>query len=203
MWQLSFPIPDEEIAIILSRRGPEALKEEALRRCQLWHSPIPEILRATPIELVSGYPVYDRDLLTSEILSCSRRRNIQRPPINQNTDEHEGLISGTSASTFSTSSFVPITLLGDAAHPMSPFKGQGANQALLDALSLARSLYRVNYREGRSLIDALELYEKEMIARSSTKVHASSEAAKFLHTEIAIQEGDITRGAAFSSSLTK
>jgi 2-polyprenyl-6-methoxyphenol hydroxylase-like FAD-dependent oxidoreductase len=145
------------------------LKEEALNKCQSWHSPIPEILQQTPVELVSGYPVYDRDLLTQEIVASARE---------------------------SDDGFDAITLLGDAFHPMSPFKGQGANQALLDALSLARSLYRIHCREGKPLKEALEAFEEEMIERSSKKVKASSEAAEFLHSEIAISAGDVTRGGA-------
>ena len=188
MWQLSFPVPEEDIAIALSRRGPKALKEEALKRCQSWHVPIPEILNATPIELVSGYPVYDRDILTPDTLSASRR--------DISTTNNNSFSPTDSSDLFGS---LPITLLGDAAHPMSPFKGQGANQALLDALSLARALYRIHCREGQSLGDAVEYFETEMLDRSAEKVRASSAAARFLHTDVAIQEGDVTRGAAFNS----
>ncbi|WP_367752826.1 FAD-dependent oxidoreductase [Flavobacterium sp. WC2430] len=92
-----------------------------------------------------------------------------------------------------------VTLIGDAAHPMSPFKGQGANQALLDALSLAKRIYsgcqpfsqwrKVGLRES-----VLKEFEFEMLERSSIKVKDSASAAEFLHSEIVLHEGDEPRG---------
>lgn len=42
----------------------------------------------------------------------------------------------------------PITLLGDAAHPMYPYGGNGAAQAILDARALARALARASSPAG-------------------------------------------------------
>ena len=163
MWQLSFPMPEKE-AKELSARGPEALKEEALRRTQ-WHNPIPQILAATLEAQVSGYPVYDRELLQSGLLEKAGK----------------------------------VTLIGDAAHPMSPFKGQGANQALLDALALARGISRgcrssSDWRTAGVRVSVLEEFESEMIERSATKVKDSAEAAAFLHSDIILYKGDEPRG---------
>ena len=160
---------DEEQASNLSRLGSTALQREALERCKTWHSPIPEILRATPVELVSGYPVYDRALLEDSDLKVSGR----------------------------------ISLIGDACHPMSPFKGQGANQACLDSLSLATNIYKACKNEPghESLAASLASFETEMLERSAVKVNASAEAAKFLHTSVAIQEGNMTRGAASKAAV--
>lgn len=163
MWQLSFPMPEKE-AKALSAQGAQALKEEACRRTQ-WHDPIPQILAATLETQISGYPVYDRELLKSELL------------------EKAG----------------PITLIGDAAHPMSPFKGQGANQALLDALALARAISKgcrplSKWREVGLRKSVLTEFESEMIERSASKVKDSEEAAQFLHSEIVLHESDQPRG---------
>ncbi|MGY5353994.1 FAD-dependent oxidoreductase [Wenyingzhuangia sp. IMCC45467] len=163
MWQLSFLISETE-AKKLSNKGSKFLKQEACYRTQ-WHSPIPQILAATSENLISGYPVYDREILTSELLQNGKK----------------------------------TTLIGDAAHPMSPFKGQGANQALLDALLLARTITK----ECRPLSDwkkagirksVLNEFEKEMLKRSTSKVKDSAAAAEFLHSDIVLNKADEPRG---------
>lgn len=163
MWQLSFPISESE-AKKLSKLGPKALKEEAILRTP-WHEPIPEILKKTPENRISGYPVYDRELLNPETFN----------------------------------NFGNITLIGDAAHPMSPFKGQGANQALLDAISLARGIYKgcksLEHWQKKGLRErVLNSFEKEMMDRTSTKVKESAAAANFLHSENVLHESDQPRG---------
>ena len=55
-----------------------------------------------------------------------------------------------------------VTLLGDAIHAMTPYRGIGANIALKDAVRLCRALTIANRAE-RSVIDAIRGYEKDMI----------------------------------------
>ena len=107
---------------------------------------------------MSGYPVYDRELLETEVLrpkqSISRR----------------------------------VTIIGDAAHPMTPFKAQGANQAISDAVLLANALVEGVGKRGP--VDgfnyALPLFEKRMLSRSSRAVLGSREKVKEMHSALAL-----------------
>ena len=171
MWQLSFPYPEAAGKALV--RDAAALKAEIMARCNKWHEPVPSLLRDTPLDAMSGYPVYDRDLLEPSAL---------RPPL-----------ASTSATAAATSAApVPqrrVTLIGDAAHPMTPFRAQGANMAIADAVLLAETLAANIRRHGpHAGIDAaLPAFEVEMCSRSSRAVIGSREKARELHSSLALQ----------------
>jgi 2-polyprenyl-6-methoxyphenol hydroxylase-like FAD-dependent oxidoreductase len=72
-----------------------------------------------------------------------------------------------------------LVLLGDAAHPMSPFRGEGANMAMADALSFTD---QVRAAERSHLEEAIARYEQEMLQRTRKVVLASHQAAKAMHS---------------------
>jgi salicylate hydroxylase len=72
-----------------------------------------------------------------------------------------------------------VWLLGDAAHPMCPFQGQGANMAMVDALKIAD--YLVGVREGAAT-SAMKL-EGDIVKRGRKAVLESRNAARQFHTK--------------------
>jgi 2-polyprenyl-6-methoxyphenol hydroxylase-like FAD-dependent oxidoreductase len=69
------------------------------------------------------------------------------------------------------------TLLGDAAHPMTPFTAMGACTAIEDAVVLARALARGS----ADVPAALGAYERERIPRTSHFVEESRKVGKLMH----------------------
>jgi 2-polyprenyl-6-methoxyphenol hydroxylase-like FAD-dependent oxidoreductase len=65
-----------------------------------------------------------------------------------------------------------ITLLGDAIHSMTPYRGIGANIALKDAALLAAKLIEASHGE-RALLDAIAEYEASMREYAFAAVESS------------------------------
>lgn len=148
MWQMSFLI--DEAAGSALKQSPAMLKAELLRRCGHWVDPIPYMISSTDESLVMGCLGYD-------------------------TNEDEVPSLGTASPILKNDR---VILLGDSVHPMCPFKGQGANQALRDGAMLGSQL-----KHAIKLPDAVATFRAEMHARALKKVRDSRDKIAMLHSD--------------------
>ena len=163
MWQLSYHL-NHQNAILLSKGGSQELLKEVLTRTTGWHEPVQDMMRSTPIETIWGTPLMDRD--PQKVLDKLKSVYTNQ----QNMDS------------------IRTVVMGDAMHCMTPFKGQGCNQSLMDGPLLCSWLERSN------LDAAVKGFMREMVQRTRKKVLASREAAKFFHSEQVLKHDESFAG---------
>eukprot|EP00915_Cephaloidophora_sp_WS-2016_P003849 GHVH01005217.1.p1 GENE.GHVH01005217.1~~GHVH01005217.1.p1 ORF type:complete len:610 (+),score=81.14 GHVH01005217.1:2309-4138(+) len=126
---------------------PESLHATAIEWTAPFEHPIRECVATTDKMMVTGTPVYGREA-----------HAVQDLPVQGGLQDK-------------------VTFIGDSAHPMSPFKGQGANQAIIDAYNLSQLLLSDSYTIKESMIKISE----DMFSRVSSKVSGSAQAIDVLH----------------------
>src|SRR5690349_20546286 len=77
-----------------------------------------------------------------------------------------------------------ITLIGDAAHWMPPFAGEGVNLAMLDALQLSGALTSDKFSNTRS---AIASYERRMFKRFAEVGQMTMFNTKWMHEPDALK----------------
>lgn len=77
-----------------------------------------------------------------------------------------------------------LTMLGDAAHVMPPYAGEGVNMAMLDALELSAHLLNPEYPD---TLSAISTYEIQMRKRASEVAEQTLRNTEVLHSPGALQ----------------
>jgi len=94
-----------------------------------------------------------------------------------------------------------LTLLGDAAHPMLPHLGQGANQSIEDGMALATILARADRDSAPAALLAYERLRRERVAEVQRGSRENGLRYDSLYADLAKRDAELAAHAAFRRTL--
>jgi salicylate hydroxylase len=94
-----------------------------------------------------------------------------------------------------------LTLLGDAAHPMLPHLGQGANQSIEDGMALATILERADRTTASAALLVYERLRRERVASVQRGARENGLRYDSAYADLGIRDAEIAAHAAFRKRL--
>jgi salicylate hydroxylase len=94
-----------------------------------------------------------------------------------------------------------LTLLGDAAHPMLPHLGQGANQSIEDGMALATILSRATRNTAPAALVAYERLRRERVAQVQRGARENGMRYDSAYSDLGVRDAEIIAHAAFRKRL--
>ena len=94
-----------------------------------------------------------------------------------------------------------LTLLGDAAHPMLPHLGQGANQSIEDGMALATILARADAQNLQAALLAYERLRRERVAAVQRGARENGMRYDSSYSDLGVRDAEIAAHAAFRKKL--
>jgi salicylate hydroxylase len=94
-----------------------------------------------------------------------------------------------------------LTLLGDAAHPMLPHLGQGANQSIEDGMALATILAGATRDTAPTALLAYERLRRERVAAVQRGARENGMRYDSSYSDLGVRDAEITAHAAFRKKL--
>jgi salicylate hydroxylase len=94
-----------------------------------------------------------------------------------------------------------LTLLGDAAHPMLPHLGQGANQSIEDGMALATILAQANPGSAPAALLAYEQLRRERVALVQRGARENGLRYDSANPDLGVRDAEIAAHAAFRRGL--
>jgi salicylate hydroxylase len=94
-----------------------------------------------------------------------------------------------------------LTLLGDAAHPMLPHLGQGANQSIEDGMALATILARAGRDNLPAALHAYERLRRERVADIQRGARQSGLRYDSSYADLSVRDAEIAAHRNFRQRL--